>query len=298
MEFGQIGDQPYLVMEFIEGRSLGSLLEKEGRLPETRAIHLIEQIGRALHAAHQQDLIHRDIKPDNILVTPDNRAILTDLGLVKQLTAESDLTRTGRGLGTPNFMAPEQFQDAKNADVRCDVYALGATLYQMVTGRLPFDEPTPLAVWRKKVTGDVVPPRKLVPEISPQLELVIRRAMSPGPDHRQASCLEFLLDLPGADPARLTAKDGGDPDQGHTKDAASSAAQEKVPSPRDQAAMVPPTEERRLCGPNDQTLHVGPRCDSGTEAPSQATLLLPSWLAWTILAVITVTTAVVGLMLR
>jgi serine/threonine protein kinase len=296
LDFGQLGEQPYLVMEFIEGQTLGARLEAQVRLPEAEAIQLIEQIGRALHAAHQQGLIHRDIKPDNILITPDNRAILTDLGLVKQLTAESDLTRTGRGLGTPNFMAPEQFQDAKNADVRCDVYALAATLYQMVTGKLPFEEETPLAVWRKKVIGDMIPPRKHVPELSARTEQVIRRSMSPGPDHRPASCLEFLLDL-GADPARLTSVDPGNAEQGPTK-GDGAAMPDTTPFPQEQAATAAPAEPRPLCGPNDKTLHIGPRCDSHSPSASVSAATLPHWLAWTILAVLIGTTAVVGYFLR
>src|SRR5205823_5193663 len=119
--------------------------------------------------AHKQNLIHRDVKPDNILVTNEGVAKLADLGLVKEADTDLNLTKTGRGLGTPHFMAPEQFRDAKNADVRCDVYSLGATLYQTVTGELPFRSTGPLDTWMKKIQNDLTPPRQLVPDISERL---------------------------------------------------------------------------------------------------------------------------------
>src|SRR4051795_6968990 len=128
LDYGDDGSMPYLVMEFVDGESLGAKLDREGRMPEADAIRLVVQVAQGLHRAHKQGLIHRDVKPDNILVTADGQAKLADLGLVKTADADLNLTKTGRGLGTPHFMAPEQFRDAKNADPRCDVYSLGATL--------------------------------------------------------------------------------------------------------------------------------------------------------------------------
>src|SRR6266446_5072477 len=114
LDYGDSGASPYLVMEFVEGESLGKKLERDGKLPEDEAIRLIAQVAQGLHRAHKQGLIHRDVKPDNILVTADGVAKLADLGLVKEIEADLNLTRTGRGLGTPHFMAPEQFRNAKN----------------------------------------------------------------------------------------------------------------------------------------------------------------------------------------
>src|SRR5205085_6760165 len=105
-----------------------------------------------------------DVKPDNILLTADGQAKLTDLGLVKELDADLNLTRTGRGLGTPHFMAPEQFRNAKNADARCDIYSLAATLYMAVTGELPFQSAGPVDAWMKKVENKLAPPRQLAPQ--------------------------------------------------------------------------------------------------------------------------------------
>src|SRR5262249_16978242 len=112
---------PFLVMEYVEGESLGQKIERDGRMSEEEAIRIMAQGCQGLHRAHKQNMIHRDVKPDNILLMPDGVAKLTDLGLVKDLEGELNLTRTGRGLGTPHFMAPEQFRNAKKADIRCDV---------------------------------------------------------------------------------------------------------------------------------------------------------------------------------
>jgi serine/threonine protein kinase len=189
---------PFLVMEYVDGESLGQRIDRVGKLPEEEAINIIVQVCQGLHRAHKHHLIHRDIKPDNILLTQDNVAKITDLGLVKGLGEEElNLTRTGRGLGTPHFMAPEQFRDAKNADVRCDVYSIGATLYMAVTGVMPFDGAGPLDCWMKKLRNEYVRPRELNPEISERLDWAIRRAMSAAPEKRPATCREFVEDLLG-----------------------------------------------------------------------------------------------------
>lgn len=146
---------------------------------------------------HKNQLIHRDVKPDNILVTKDGKAKLTDLGLVKDADNDLNLTRTGRGLGTPHFMAPEQFRNAKNADIRCDIYSLGATLYMMVTGEVPFGKVGPLDCWMKKIRNDYVLPREINPNISDRVDWAIRRAMSGDADKRPNSCREFIEDLTG-----------------------------------------------------------------------------------------------------
>jgi eukaryotic-like serine/threonine-protein kinase len=204
LDYGEAGDMPYLVMEFVHGESLGQRIEREGRIPEAEAIRLIAQIAQGLHRAHKQNLVHRDVKPDNILVTLEGVAKLADLGLVKEMETDLNLTKTGRGLGTPHFMAPEQFRNAKSANARCDIYSLGATLYQMVTGELPFGRSNgPLEAWMKKVQNDLTPPRKLAPELSERLDWAIRRAMASQADHRPASCREFVEDLTGHSTRRV-----------------------------------------------------------------------------------------------
>ena len=197
IDFCANGPAPFLVMEYVDGVSLGSKVDREGPMAEDAAIRVIAQVCQGLHKAHKQHMVHRDVKPDNILVTQDGVAKLTDLGLVKDADNEMNLTKTGRGLGTPNFMAPEQFRDAKNADIRCDIYSLGATLYCLLTGETPFGKVGPLECWMRKQNNELTPPREINPAVSERVEWAIQRAMSGNPEHRPASCKEFVEDLTG-----------------------------------------------------------------------------------------------------
>ncbi len=199
LDFGKEDGLAYLVMEFVDGPNLGTRIEKEGRLPEAEAVRIISQVAQALQYAHRRNMIHRDVKPDNILLRSDGQAKLTDLGLVKDVEEDLNLTRPSIGLGTPHFMAPEQYTDAKHADFRCDIYSLGATLYMAVTGVLPFQGCGSLTALRQKVTGEIPPPRQLVPTLSESVDRLIRRAMDPDPAKRPASCLEFVKELTGTE---------------------------------------------------------------------------------------------------
>lgn len=193
----RLNGNPILVMEFIDGESVADKLDREVRIKEEEAIAIIGQVCQALQAAHSNGLIHRDIKPDNILLTKEGQAKLTDLGLAKGAEQSMDLTRTGSGLGTPNFMPPEQFRNAKNVDHRCDIYALAATLYQMVTGVLPFGDDNLIQLLSRKMKEDLPPPRQLVPELSVRVDQAIRRAMRTDPGLRHESCEIFRQDLLG-----------------------------------------------------------------------------------------------------
>jgi serine/threonine protein kinase len=197
IEFGWQGSRPYIVMEFVDGEDLGARIDRLGRLREAEAVDYISQVAQGLHEAHKNGIIHRDIKPDNILLTRDGQAKLTDLGLSKDLEAQEELTRPDRGLGTPNFIAPEQFSDAKHAGVRCDIYSLGATLYMSLTGELPFAASTISAMLSQKLANDLVAPGKLVPGLSPHVEWAIRRALLAEPEWRFSSCPEFIAALSG-----------------------------------------------------------------------------------------------------
>jgi eukaryotic-like serine/threonine-protein kinase len=213
LDFDDTASSPYLVMEFVEGESLGQQLERKGAMAESDAIKVIAQVAQGLHRAHKIGLIHRDVKPDNVLVSTDGVAKLADLGLVKEAETDLNLTKTGRGLGTPHFMAPEQFRNAKNVDVRCDIYSLGATLYMMVTGELPFKSSGPLDAWMKKIQNDLRPPRDIVPALSERVNWAILRAMSADADQRPNSCREFIEDLTGHSTKRVPAEGGSAPAQ-------------------------------------------------------------------------------------
>jgi serine/threonine protein kinase len=197
LAFGTHADAPYMVLEYVDGTSLGDRIVREGRLPEPEAVRIVAQVAEALHYAHQRHVIHRDVKPDNVLLTADGEAKLADLGLAKDCDSEEHLTRPSSGLGTPNYMSPEQFSDAKHAGPRCDVYSLGATLYHAVTGEIPFRAKAYGYVLKKKLANDLVPPRQLVPGISPRVESAILRAADANPRARHPSCRHFLNDLTG-----------------------------------------------------------------------------------------------------
>jgi serine/threonine protein kinase len=197
IEYCGTGPHPFLVMEFVDGESLGQYVERAGAFEEAEAVRLIAQVCEGLQRAHKQGLVHRDVKPDNILVTQDGVAKLTDMGLVKDIEGDLNLTKTGRGLGTPHYMAPEQFRNAKGVDIRGDIYSLGATLYAMVTGQVPFENASPLDCWMKKIQNEFASPKELSPGLSDRVDWAIRRAMSAEPDRRPSSCREFVEDLTG-----------------------------------------------------------------------------------------------------
>lgn len=191
LDFGMDQGMAYLVLEYINGPSLAELLQQKTRYQEAEAVRIILQVASGLQVAHQMQIVHRDIKPGNILIDGDGNAKLSDLGLAKDLLAEEELTRTGASLGTLAYMAPEQFQNARQADPRSDIYSLGITLYHMVTGRLPFSGGQ-MTMLQKKLANQYVPPRDLAPELSSGINLAIRQFMHPLPDNRPATCGEFI----------------------------------------------------------------------------------------------------------
>jgi serine/threonine protein kinase len=199
LDFGWEGTRPYIVLELVDGEDLATRIERLGKLHEGEAVEYITQVARGLHEAHKNGIIHRDIKPDNILLNANGHAKLADLGLSKDLEEDLELTRANRGLGTPNFIAPEQFGDAKHAGVRCDIYGLGATLYMALTGRLPFDGASLAATLKLKLVNNLEPPRKLVPALSERVDWVVRRALLPEPERRFGSCPELIAALGGED---------------------------------------------------------------------------------------------------
>jgi len=195
LDFGLDCSKPFMVMEHVDGEPVAERIQRDGRLPEAEAIRIIVQAGKGLHYAHENKLVHRDVKPDNILLTSDGVAKVSDLGLVKNLRDQSQLTRPKSCLGTPNFMAPEQFKDATRCDALNDLYSLAASLYMIVTGELPFRARTPYAVQailNKKLNNELTPPRTLAPELSRNVEQQILKALQVDRSKRHASVLEFV----------------------------------------------------------------------------------------------------------
>jgi len=180
----------YIAMACVEGSDLKTLLATEGRLPIRRALRIVGQIAAALDAAHARGLVHRDVKPANILVGADDRAYLSDFGVVKEV-ASNGRTRTGAFIGTIDYCAPEQIE-GREVDARTDVYALACVLYECLAGTPPFHRPSDVAILNAHLHS---PPAKLtraVPNVTPALEHVIAKALSKSPLDRYASTGEFL----------------------------------------------------------------------------------------------------------
>jgi serine/threonine protein kinase len=235
LEFGHHEGIFYLAMEYVDGRSLAEHIKTQGRLPEAEAVRLICQVAQAVHQAHLQGIVHRDIKPGNILLTAAGQAKLTDLGVVRQIHSGAGLTHQLDWLGTPNFMAPEQFHSARDADALCDVYSLGATLYMAVTGKVPFPARSLAQVMTLKIKNQFAPPRQLVPSLSPHVDRAILRAMSPEPQHRPESCAEFIKDL--TDPAAPQTAENKPPTRGRSFAGTERRATVRFPMNRDSACQ-------------------------------------------------------------
>jgi serine/threonine-protein kinase len=184
----------YLAMELVDGGSLGDWLRKRGKLSLADSLFVVLACAHALQHAHELKIIHRDIKPDNILL---KRGVVkvADLGLGKATDEDLDLTKTGVGAGTPLFMAPEQARDAKRVDHRSDIYALGCMLYLFLTGTTPFMGTTTLEVIEAKEKGKFKPARQTNAEIPERLDLMLDKMLTPRPEHRYQSCAQLILDL-------------------------------------------------------------------------------------------------------
>lgn len=182
----------YLVLEHVDGPSAHELLDRLGRLAVSDAVAVARDVARALAYAHENNFIHRDVKPANILIGPDGRARLSDLGLAKRTDEISDLTSARGGLGTPYYIPYEQAMSGKQADARSDVFALGATLYHMLTGVVPFPGASDLEVVDRKAAGVYRPAQSLNPHVPSQLERVLARALARLPADRYSSGREML----------------------------------------------------------------------------------------------------------
>lgn len=187
--FDQEEDLVYFVMRYVDTGSLDDLMGRP--MPLDLVIKMLQQVGSALSYAHSQGVVHRDVKPSNILLGPDNWVLLTDFGLVKLLETPSSITPTGMSLGTPAYMAPEQVTGDR-VDAQADVYALGATLYQMVTGRVPYEGDSGMAVALKHVSEALIPPRSLNPDLLPAVDRVIAKALAKDRDLRYKSVDELV----------------------------------------------------------------------------------------------------------
>jgi len=187
--------QIYLVMEWVEGKLLRQILNEKKKLPPERAIKIALAICDALDYIHSHGVVHRDLKPENIMVDDTDRIKLIDFGIAGQSGARRlTFAKLSQVMGTPEYISPEQVR-GKRGDARSDVYALGVMLYEMLTGKAPFQGPNPFAVMNDRLLNNPIPPREIDPTISPELQEVIYRALEREPKNRYASARELAFDL-------------------------------------------------------------------------------------------------------
>jgi serine/threonine protein kinase len=199
-DFGDQGDLTYLVMPLVSGGTLRDYIAHRRILPLTEAVSIIEQVGGALQYAHEHGLVHRDVKPANILMSGEGRALLSDFGIVRLMQKEdtaATLTRMGAFVGSPEYAAPEMIVGAA-VDHRVDVYALGVVLFQMLAGQLPFTSSTPVSLLMMQAQQQPPSPRSLNPEIPPAVEAVILKALAKKPEDRYQTAAEFVSALKAA----------------------------------------------------------------------------------------------------
>jgi WD40 repeat protein len=193
-EVGECQGQPFYSMRYVEGQSL-SQLARQGPLDNRRAAAYLERVARAVQHAHGCGVLHRDLKPSNILLDADDRPVVTDFGLAKWLEGTHGFTDTGSCLGSPPYMAPEQVRDSARVTVESDVYSLGATLYDLVTGRPPFQAARVAETLNQVIHQEPVPPRQLNPAIDRDLETITLKCLHKEPTRRYRTAAELADDL-------------------------------------------------------------------------------------------------------
>ena len=195
-DVGKSGDHHYFVMEYVDGKTVYDRITKGRRLEEDEAIEIAIQVGEALRHAHERGFIHRDVKPKNIMISREGKAKLADLGLARALSDKAAAeAEAGRAYGTPYYISPEQIRGEVKIGPAADIYGLGATLYHMVTGRVPYEGKNPSAVMHKHLKAPLVPPDHLNPKISAGCAQVIEMMMAKKQSDRYRRVDDVLEDL-------------------------------------------------------------------------------------------------------
>lgn len=192
-DVGNEGDIYYIVMELIQGKTLKEIIVEDGKLSWKWSVNIVIQIASALETAHKNNLIHRDIKPHNIIITEDGMAKVTDFGIAKAVS-NSTITAFGTTIGSVHYFSPEHAKGGVT-DAKSDIYSLGIVMYEMLTGRVPFDADTPVSVALMQVQEDPIPPIKLNPQIPISVNNIILKAMQKNPEDRYQNATEMLIDL-------------------------------------------------------------------------------------------------------
>ncbi len=192
---GEKRSRVYMVMEWVEGKLLRRMMGPQHKLPTDRAVYLIVQILHALEYIHKNGVVHRDLKPENIMVDADDHIKLIDFGIAgNEGSRRLTFAKLSNVMGTPDYISPEQVK-GKRGDGRADLYAVGVMLYEMLTGKMPFEGPNQLAIMNERLLNNPIPPREVDPTISPELQEIIYRAMEREPSKRYPTAREFIHDL-------------------------------------------------------------------------------------------------------
>ena len=195
-DYGEMRGIPYLVMDFIEGSTLREVLDDRGSLSLAEGLQILYQVGLAMEHAHSQNIIHRDLKIDNIILDRANQPWITDFGLAKDLASDTMLTQTGIQIGTPAYMAPEQAEGkSKYANAGTDIYAMGVLLYHILSGKLPFDGRTPAELFYNIIHAPPPDINEIRPDLPAGISTICQKAMAKAPKQRYPSALEMAEDL-------------------------------------------------------------------------------------------------------
>jgi serine/threonine-protein kinase len=187
--------QRYMVLEWVEGRLLRQALNEEKKLSPERAIKITLGLCKALDYIHSQGVVHRDLKPENIMVDVEDRIKIIDFGIAANAGSRRlTFAKLTDAMGTPDYISPEQVK-GKRGDARSDIYTLGIMFYEMLTGKVPFTGPNPFVIMNERLINHPIPPREVNPDITPELQEIIYRALERDPKKRYASAREFALDL-------------------------------------------------------------------------------------------------------
>lgn len=272
-DYGEEEGIAYIVMEYVSGGTLKAALTGQP-LEWPDAATLVIPVGHALAYAHSQGIVHRDVKPANVLLARPDWPLLADFGLVKLIGHQRGITRPGTSIGTPDYLSPEQAA-GEDIDHRSDIYGLGTMLYELLTGRLPFQAKSPIDRMLRRLYEPPPPPRQLNPRITPQLQAVLLRALARDPATRYPTMESFVDDLsrlPGAtgravlspaqtaDAARTTARLG----------ATSPAAGPRLVVTGTGAVLMLPSQEEVLIGRTDPHRTSQPEVDLGPHGGAQA----------------------------
>ncbi len=193
-DWGESERTYYIVMEYVDGEPLSSIIRSQAPLPAIRAAGIAADIAKALSYAHRHGVVHRDVKPGNVLITSDGQVKVGDFGIARAVGTDDNVTQTGLVMGTATYFSPEQAQGL-GVDGRSDVYALGVVLYEMVTGRPPFSADTPVAIAYKHVSEAALSPREVEPRVPAALDAIIMRAIAKHPGERYPTAEDFRSDL-------------------------------------------------------------------------------------------------------